>query len=389
MQVESTVTQNKPATQTRATPVLSRFVAAFFVFMLLCGGLAASSFDHLKPADFAFNTWTTWAIRDFLARPKNPDIVFLGSSLMLVPLDGVDADYMGKTIDGAEHHQSLFFENHFKKYSGKSINSFNFALPGEMPSDAYLITRFLLQGKHAPKVLVYGVGPRDFMDNLLPSPSATDPFQYLSRFGDWSDHASLIVPDWQERLNLELSRLVYTYGQRSQLALDANRMADAVMDKVCPKPPSKITDLEVYALRRSIMPDYRPFEVAPKTCLFRPTTDANRPKFLDNIAEYQKRYKTLKTETFNGQMSFLGDILAIARERNIHVMLYAMPITDINRGLLSDTSWQLYRSRLRSIATASGAEALFLICRKAVFSNLPTSRTPSTRILLAAPSCSI
>src|SRR5208283_4661221 len=103
--------------------------------------------------------------------------------------------------------------------------------------------------------------------------------------------------------------------------------------------PSKMSDLEVYALRRSIMPDYRPFEVAPNTCLFRPTTDANRPKFLDNIAEYKKRYKTLKTETFNGQMSFLNDILTTCRQRNVHVMLYAMPITEINRGLLSDQSW--------------------------------------------------
>jgi hypothetical protein len=352
--------QNKPATPLEPTligapPVLSRFLAALFVFVVLCGVMASTGFDRLKPADFAFNTWTTWAIKDFLGRPKTPDVVFLGSSLMLVPLDGVDADYTGKTIDGAAHHRSLFFEDHFKKYSGKEINSFNFALPGEMPSDAYLITRFLLEGKNAPKVLVYGVGPRDFMDNLLPSPSATDPFQYLSRFGDWSDHAKLIVPDLQERFNFELSRLIYTYGQRSQLALDANRIATAVMDRICPKPPSKMTDVEVYALRRSIMPDYRPFEVAPNTCLFRPTTEATRPKFLDNIAEYQKRYKTLKTETFNGQMSFLSDILAIAQKRNIHVMLYAMPITDINRSLLSDASWQLYRKRLRSIATTSGA----------------------------------
>jgi hypothetical protein len=371
MQVETTLMENKPVTQTVAPPVLtgagaragaglaslvqSRFFTALIAFFLLCTLMASSGFEKLKPADFAFNTWTTWAIRDFLARPKAPDVVFLGSSLMLVPLDGVDADYMGKTIDGADHHQSLFFENHFKKYSGKDINSFNFALPGEMPSDAYLITRFLLEGKNAPKVLAYGVGPRDFMDNLLPSPSATDPFQYLSRFGDWSDHAALIVPDWQERFNFELSRLIYTYGQRSQLTLDANRIASSVLDSVCPQPPTKLTNTEVYALRRTIMPDYRPFEVAPNTCLFRPTTDANRPKFLDNIAEYQKRYKTLKTATFNGQMSFLNDILSIAHKRNIHVMLYAMPITDINRGLLSDTSWQLYRSRLRSIATTSGA----------------------------------
>ena len=108
-----------------------------------------------------------------------------------------------------------------------------------------------------------------------------------------------------------------------------------------------------------MLPFYRPFEVAPNTCLFRPTTDANRPKFLDNIAEYQKRYKTLKKETFNGQMTFLKDLIATCRERTIHVMLYAMPITDINRGLLSDQSWQLYRHRLREIANPASSASFF------------------------------
>ena len=39
-----------------------------------------------------------------------------------------------------------------------------------------------------------------------------------------------------------------------------------------------------------------------------------------------------------------------AKERDIHVVLVAMPITDINRNLLSDQSWNLYRSRLRDLA---------------------------------------
>jgi hypothetical protein len=125
--------------------------------------------------------------------------------------------------------------------------------------------------------------------------------------------------------------------------------------------------LDIYLMRRSMLPFYRPFEVAPNTCLFRPTSDANRPKFLDNIAEYQKRYKTLKKETFNGQMTFLKDLIATCKARNIKVMLYAMPITDINRGLLSDQSWQLYRSRLREIAGPSSGASFFDMQESGVF----------------------
>ncbi len=328
----------------------SRFIAALMAFGLLSAGLAAGSCGQVAPDDFPVNTWTTWAIKDFLSPGKNSDVVFMGSSLMLVPLDGTDADFLGHRIDASAHHQSCYFEDRFKRYSGRSIASYNFALPGEMPSDAALITKFLLKGEKKPKVLVYGVGPRDFMDSLLPSPAATDPFQYLSRFGDWSDRVSLIVPQWQERLNYELGRLVYPYGIRGQLVQRAERAGRVVLDKVAPQPPSEKNRAELIAMRRQVLPEYHPFEVNRDECFFRPTKPDEKPKFDDNVGEYKKRYSKLKAETFNGQMQFLQDILATAKDRDIHVVLVAMPITEINRNLLSDANWNLYRSRLRDLA---------------------------------------
>ena len=128
----------------------SSFLAALALFAVLSVGLSLNQFEKLKPGDFPVNTWTTWAISDFLQEKQKNDVVFLGSSLMLVPLDGVDADYLGKPIDASAHHRSLYFEDAFKKDSGHSLKSYNFALPGEMPSDAYLITDFLLKQEKAP-----------------------------------------------------------------------------------------------------------------------------------------------------------------------------------------------------------------------------------------------
>lgn len=328
----------------------SRFVAALLTFSLLSAGLAGASIGKVAADDFPVNTWTTWAIKDFLQPGKKADLVFMGSSLMLVPLDGTDADFLNRRIDASEHHRSCFFENKFSHYAGLKVSSYNFALPGEMPSDAALITKFLLKDEKKPKVLVYGVGPRDFMDSLLPSPAATDPFQYLSRFGDWSDRVSLIVPQWQERLNYELGRLFYTYGIRGQLAQRAERATTALLNRIAPQPPTDKTVPELIALRREVLPDYHPFEVNKNECFFRPTKPDEQPKFDDNIGEYKKRYKTLKAETFNGQMQFLEDILSTARDRDIHVVLVAMPITEINRNLLPDQNWLLYQTRLKELA---------------------------------------
>jgi hypothetical protein len=48
-------------------------------------------------------------------------------------------------------------------------------------------------------------------------------------------------------------------------------------------------------------------------------------------------------------------LLNIARERDTHVVLMAMPITDINRSLLSDQAWDLYRQSIKAMAQAKGA----------------------------------
>jgi len=343
----------------KVNPLKSRFLVASAGFALLSASMAALAFGQTKPTDFAYNTWTTWAIKEFVEEAKKPDLVFLGSSLMLVPLDSTDADHLQRRIDGSAHHKSAYFEDRFAEKTGQKVSTYNFSLPGEMPSDAALITDFLLKGEKAPKVIVYGVGPRDFLDNLLQSPAATDPFQTLSRFGDWTKRVDLIVPQWQERLSYELGQAFYTYGSKSQLVFNANKVINALLDKVAPQPQLKQTAVELAGVRRLLLPDYHPFEINRQQCLFSPELANARPKFEDNVGEYRQRYKNLKLETFNGQMQFLSDILVTAKSRDIHVVLVAMPITDVNRNLLSDNIWKLYCDRLRTLAAANSESTTF------------------------------
>lgn len=347
--VQSTTTNSpKPARKL----VTSRFVAAIAGFIAVSALWGSTRFGALSPSDFPFRTWTATAIDDFLSNEQGrPQIDLVGSSLMLAPIGGVDADFTNSAVDAPRHHRSLYFENSFKKLTGESVKTFNFALPGEMPSDAYLITKFLMKGEKRPDVIVYGVGPRDFLDNLLPSPSATDPYAWLSRFGDVNDRIGLISPDWQQRMNYEMGRLIFPYGQKVDLNNSFTRAVASTLNVVVP-PTNGGAPMSV---RRTILPEYRNFEVGDRECLFTPTTDANRPSFTDNIAEYKKRYKTMKWDTYLTQMRFMLDILNIARERKTHMVIVAMPITQINRSLLSDLAWDTYKHSIKVIALAKGA----------------------------------
>src|SRR5687768_16191875 len=77
---------------------------ALALFVVVCQLMAATKFGWLQPTDFPYPTWTSWAIHEFQEKKNDhPEVVFLGSSLVLVPLDGVDADYTKKQVDGAKH----------------------------------------------------------------------------------------------------------------------------------------------------------------------------------------------------------------------------------------------------------------------------------------------
>jgi hypothetical protein len=330
----------------------SRTFAALLSFALVNLIWSQSRFGLLRPDDFSFYTWTGCAIANYLGNQRaKANILFLGSSLVLEPLGSTDSDFFNHEIDAPRHNRSFYFEKLLKDRTGKQFTTFNFSLPGEMPSDGFLVTKFLLKGEKKPDVIVCGVGPRDFMDNLLPSPLATDPFLWLSRFGDYNDHIAAIAPDWQQRFNYELGRLVFTYGNKNDLSTHAERKFTAMLDALapCPGPPAGI------AVRRKILPEYRPFECGVDECMFRPYVDRPRPAFVDNLVEYKKRYKQLKWDTFLSQMSFLSQSMEIARQRGIRFVVVSMPITDLNRQLLGEFPEEVYKRTIAVVAKSKGA----------------------------------
>jgi hypothetical protein len=335
---------------------VNRTLAAVTIFFVLNVVWAQTKIGALKPEDFPFYTWTGLAVEHLFKKDVGtPSVAFVGSSLVLYPVGNTDSDLINGEIDAPRHNRSWFFEKGFKKATGREISSFNFSLPGEMPSDAYLIEKFLFKGEKSPNVLVYGVGPRDFMDNLLPCPQATDPFLWLSRFGDYNDHIAAIAPDWQTRLTYELGRAFYTYGHRIDLATSGQRLAALVLDKIAPatKPIS-------IAGRRQIMPEYHPFECGVNDAMFRPYVDRPQPAFVDNVAEYKNRYKELKWDTFLTQMKFLSETIDIAKSRGTTVVLVSMPITDINRRLLGPYATDVYNKSVHVLASSKGVKLVDL-----------------------------
>lgn len=337
--------------------IISSALTALLLYLLLSFSLGKIKDIAFNPSDFPYMSWTAWTINDFLKQKEKPQIVFLGSSLMLVPLAGTDANAFQKFFDGSEHHRSLYFENQFNKANNSHIKTFNFALPGEMPSDAFLATKFFLKEEKTPDLIIWGVGPRDFLDNLLPSPASTDPFRFLSRFGSVEQYLKVLMPDFFSQMDYFWNKYDYLYGKRANISLVANNYLSRQISDLVPLAadthPISIDE------RRFLMPSYGQFELRKKDAFFRPSKD-EKTTFVDNIAEYRKRYKNLKWETYLTQMEFFSRTLSEARQRNIHVLIIAMPITDINKSLLSQSSWRLYKRSINLITKLKGASLIDL-----------------------------
>lgn len=344
----------------------SRFLATLLIFSLVSGLLAFSQAFRLAADDYPYQSWTSWTISDFLRRKERANVVFLGSSLMLVPLAGVDADFLGKRLDGSKHHISAYFQHKLKQETGLDIKAFSFALPGEMPSDAYLILRNLLSGARKPDVIIYGVGPRDFLDNTLSSPASTDPFRFLSKFGEFGSIASSYMTDFMLQLDYGLGELFYPYGARADISRVLSETTEAAINRLLPL-PSGVIAMNSDEKRRLIAA-YRPYEVLEGQSWFRPSTAEDHKIVLNNLDEYKKRYGKMNWNTYICQMQFLASLLNLSKERGIHVVLMTMPITDANRCLISSLSWQAYHDGVLGMARRKGATVVDLN-RDSDFSN--------------------
>lgn len=353
--------------------MMSRFVIAL-LFFLSIGFLTVKVIEPIKDrnilTDSQEKTWTEWALTDFNRQKNSPaKIVIIGSSLVLTPVNLADAHFHNRTINGALHHKSDLLSSLMSKQSNNEAENFSFALPGLMPSDAYLITKLLLTGKDHPKLLIYGVGPRDFVDNLLASPASTDPYRCLSKYFSAEDKDGAIYlykgKDWQSHLDYFLAQHFPIYGQRNEILAFCTKQGQRLYKQAGPlidgrDEPSTSANEAILANIHNLLPSYNPMTIAVNQALFQPKVQLDPDRLTKNLDEYRVRYGKINWDTFTCQSSFFVDVLKTAEDNNIKVLVVAMPITSVNRDLLPEYISALYKDNLQVLSKSFGAHFLDL-----------------------------
>ncbi len=294
-------------------------------------------------------TW--WAIKDFYAGPQ-ADVVLLGSSLMQQVVCDGEATYLGHAIDPLDHHTSIHLEDCIRASNRTSIKTLALATPGQFASDAALISS-LIVGEKQPTRIIYGIAPRDFMDNSLPSPSATETFRLVSRisppitterraYANTGDYfVALIQSALSSASAIYANRLEFGYATnnalRSSITSNFQLAEDRSFQILSNK--DKAAQPEEFTLgQKAIQPE-------------------NGTKmYYDNRAQYICSYQPFRPKIYNTQLSYFKDMLQLLRSRGVGVTIVNMPITRDNMELMVPTFYDGYLKDVKKIALANGSE---------------------------------
>jgi hypothetical protein len=335
---ETSANKNTSVAKSTAVWAAALLVAANAAF-LAWKPLASVDPESLPSA----HTYVWWSTKEFNELKKAPDVVLLGSSMLMQPLARLEANHLGHDIDFVRHHRVGYIEETLKKAGMNADTCFNFGIPGGMISDNFIVARALLQGRHQPKVAVVALSMRDMMDNQCHCAGTTPAFRLLSRYTDIDDLVELSMPKIWQRFDYLARKNLYVWGKKLDLQV---MLSEATKDVLSPKfsqwfPPSRLAEAD---------PEKNlPYNLRSEVEFF-PIMYNEPVGFNDNTPEYRRRYRSENEKLFRTQAVFLQKLADLLKERNIEMVLVNTPLTPENHALMPPGSYEKFRSYIAAFA---------------------------------------
>lgn len=335
---------NRSSGKVCAISLLSSYVIWSLLALLVLDSFLRISWSELPVNHYASanRSMVSWAVDSFRRQKKSPELVLMGSSLLMHALHGGDADYLNMPQNEVFHSKSVLLESLLREKTGSSVHSFAFALAGMMASDAFVLGRKMFSDQ-TPKVIVYGIAPRDFMDNTLDSPGSTEIFRYVSRLGGTADCAWAAHTGFWERVEYLCEQASFIYGHRNYFVYLQQKYERAILRRL----GFKLTD-EVhtpFALRRLALLEL-PEDIGSNERIVMPGSNLS---YTDNSVEYLRRYRPFKEKRFDDQLSYLDKFMGFCKNRGIELVIVNMPVTADNIKLLPDGCYGLYLGKVQSL----------------------------------------
>ncbi len=294
--------------------------------------------------------WVWWATHEFRERGKAPNVVVLGSSVVMHPLWHHEADFRKANVDLVADHRSTYLEHIISENSGlKNIECFNFGLPGSMASDDFIVARALFNGKQKPQVVVLGISPRDMIDNRFNCAGSSKHFQYLSKYTDMNGYLDLSMPQFWQRIGYLITESIYfsCKAQAAQVVLGEGikNILNPLASKLPPSPLDRKSEEDKhFAMYQNVVE--KGFWIAKPNAPF---------IFANETADLKKRFKTPNNPLFENQRKWL-DLCAIeCQQKGIKLVLANMPNTKLARSFMPPGVYERHVACLKELAAKRDA----------------------------------
>ncbi len=326
--------------------VLRRSSTFYAVILLIGANLIISTirpFDKADPEALpSAKSWVYWATQEFLQKHDHPQVVMIGSSLVMNATWLQEAAHLNQDVDIVANHRTTYLESVIKKYLPLfNAQCYNFGLPGSMMSDDYMVIRALFRGEHKPAIAVIGLGPRDLMDCRFNCAASSKHFQYLERYSDTHDIVDLTMPQFWQRVNFVVKEFDYFVGKKWNIQIatgeTARQLCGPALSMYSRQGPLEFSNEANYRL-----------EIAKGVWIAHPSQASYF--FLDNTVEWKRRHRRTNDELFNNQAKFLELALQTCRREGIEPLLVNMPILTSSKNAMHPAIYPRHLGLLKQMA---------------------------------------
>jgi len=267
---------------------------------------------------------------------KAKPVVLIGSSLIIAPLWSADVKHGFFHQDCMNHHESKQLKN-ILSAAGMSADVVSLATAGQFVSDTYLIVDKLLTEETKPEVLVYGIAPRDFMDDTAGGMALTSVFDQLVTFSDMPTVSQLFFNTYEERIDFMLNRTNYIYRKRGRYQTKFQESCEKLAAGLMRDKKAQIATI-----------------AGANDPLAGFLVGGNRTEiWTKSIEEYRQRYKSFNEQQFNKQKLCFKALVDLCQKRQIKLCVVAMPLTEDNRKLMPGSMYDQYISFVETTSKQS------------------------------------
>jgi hypothetical protein len=264
-----------------------------------------------------------------------------------------EATYLNRKLDVISHRNSCLLEDLLQPCLHRPIRTFSFAVAGLYPSDACLSTKTLLKNDQQPNAIVYGIAPRDFIDNWLSSPAATDTYKLVNKIENDDETALVARFGNTQRFDFLVSTGLIKFFPMIEYRTEVSRSirqlgkieVDRFLNKVDPNPRQLFDNKTLIAL--NMVPEEFggglavPFNLAHHINV-------------DNRDGYQGSYRPFRKSMYRAQKMFLEQLMSNCQKRHIQLILVNMPLRSDNYALMEPGYYDLYCTDIKRLSAEHG-----------------------------------